>query len=179
MPDQIDRWLDEYNLTDEERRFARAVGRPDRFDLWRIDQSTLAVACDIVPPGARSIILTIGVHHSPGRVVGDVLDGQGFDLPALGTTLRFEATGTTDVLAAATVAWFDDVLGTRLHVDEWVHRGRVYAAVWWVEGFRDVQSAYDLEAAPWRVRRRVKRAGGRIRPRTIGAPDGTRRLQLP
>jgi len=86
----------------------------------------LFVAVDIDAPDVA--LLTIGVYFDGGRIRGDQVDIQTYELPDLPTDMAIDVTGNPGDLAARTVDWFDAILRRPIVRYEWLYSGQVYAS---------------------------------------------------
>jgi hypothetical protein len=135
----------------------------------------LFVGLDIDAPDVA--LLTVGVYFDGGRIRGDRVDIQTYELPDQPTSMAIDATGTPDDLAARTFDWFDAILRRPIVRYEWRHAGQVYANRYLFADTREpLSQLYRDDFAPPGQREQLIAAGhvrgqGWIQTDGLGAPD--------
>ncbi|WP_189668805.1 hypothetical protein [Promicromonospora soli] len=113
--------------------------------------------------------MTVGVHFSRDKIVGDQVHNQLTTLPATPTAIELRAVGSARVLAKSTSEWLR-VLATRGYArEEWVHEGAVYTRRYVVADTGEpLAESYDHMRAPSALA--AKGAQG-VRVRELGSSD--------
>jgi len=118
------------------------------------DEAALVAVAHVSDPEKGTHLATYGVHMVGPTVRGDLICGHHamYYLPEEPTDLAMEATGNSQVLAAAAATWFETVLQKPIVRHDWEHDGHLYAERYqFADTGRGLVSMYNTNLAPRKV----------------------------
>ncbi|GAA1409749.1 hypothetical protein GCM10009662_47250 [Catellatospora coxensis] len=146
--------------------------------VWRLwDEPPLLIAVSLADPQTRSGLGIFGVHLIDGRMRGDRLHSQLYDLPERPSSVAVDSTGGPSELVGRCASWFEAVLRKPVVRYEWLHEGAVYADRYlFADSGEGLTQRYVRSLAPWGQADRLTAAGhvhgkGWIQTAGLGVPD--------